>query len=556
MKKRVRNTLIVVGGLLIILYIGIAAFFSSHFLPGTVLNGEDVSGMTIDEVKDMIRKEASGYVLNLTGRGDLTDSVTAKDISLEPEFDDSLESYLGIGNGFCWPAALLFSRNYATESVATYSEEQLKSVMQDLVFMKEENISQPVDAAIDFDEASAKYVITKEDNGTAPDEDALLTALEKAVSTMQDTMDLSKTECYVKPKITSDNEKLQALLSSMNQYAAAKITYTFGDDVVTVDGSTIKDWLTVKGTNVTLDEDAVSEYVNTLARKYDTFGKDRTFTNHNGEQITVSGGDYGWWMDRDSTAEELTEAIKNAKETELTPVYFATASSYGTNDYGTSYVEVDLDEQHVYVYKDGKLVTDTDCVSGKATKDRMTPDGTYSITYKEKDATLVGENYESAVKYWMPFNGNIGLHDASWRSSFGGDIYMTSGSHGCVNLPSDAAAKVFESVEKGEAVIVYGGLNPDEAKVYLKKKANGELDDSAASSSSAAGASNASASSAASAAPASSAAQSTAPAAASSATAAQTSAAATAAQTTAAQTTTTVQTTAPAATASAAGASN
>ena len=69
----------------------------------------------------------------------------------------------------------------------------------------------------------------------------------------------------------------------------------------------------------------------------------------------------------------------------------------------------------------------------------MTPTGTFGITYKERDATLTGQNYSSDVKYWMPFYGNVGLHDASWRSSFGSDIYVTNGSHGCINLPPDAA---------------------------------------------------------------------------------------------------------------------
>ena len=96
-------------------------------------------------------------------------------------------------------------------------------------------------------------------------------------------------------------------------------------------------------------------------------------------------------------------------------------------------------------------------------------DGTYSITYKEKDATLVGENYSSPVKYWMPFNGNIGLHDASWRSSFGGTLYVTGGSHGCVNLPSKKAAEIFAAVEKGEAVIVHGGMTQDQAKAFVHK---------------------------------------------------------------------------------------
>ena len=135
---------------------------------------------------------------------------------------------------------------------------------------------------------------------------------------------------------------------------------------------------------------------------------------------------------------------------------------HGDSDIGNSYVEVDLDNQHVYVYKDGNLVTETDCVSGKAVNGNSTPEGTYGITYKERDAELVGENYTSPVNYWMPFNGNVGLHDATWRKEFGGSIYINSGSHGCVNLPLDKAKIIFENVVKGEPVIVYGGKKKED----------------------------------------------------------------------------------------------
>ena len=71
------------------------------------------------------------------------------------------------------------------------------------------------------------------------------------------------------------------------------------------------------------------------------------------------------------------------------------------------------------------MVDESDFVSGCVNKGTTTPRGTYGITYKERDATLNGENYSSPVKYWMPFNGDIGMHDADWRNEgdFGGDIY-------------------------------------------------------------------------------------------------------------------------------------
>jgi hypothetical protein len=472
--KKKNLILIIAATTVAAIYLGAATFFSFHFCPGSKLNGQDISWMTISQVRDLVDSKASSYVLDIVGRSGLDEKITASDISWKPDFNESLNDNLGFVNGLKWPVYVLSHRSFTNEDMASFDEELLRSKINSMSFFKEENMISPVDAQLVFDETLAEYTIVPEDYGSKADRDAFYEAVVEALSTMQMTLSLDKAGVYEEPKIFSDDKALTDECQSLNKYASAKITYTFGDDVITVDGNYIKDWISYDGTTTTLDTDKVNEFVNTLGRTYDTFGRDRTFTTSLGQTITVSGGDYGWWMDRDTTLSELVTAIESTSICDMTPVYFGTAAQYGSQDYGTSYVEVDLDHQHVYVYENGSLVIDTDCVSGKATNDRVTPTGTFGITYKERDATLTGQNYSSDVKYWMPFYGNVGLHDASWRSSFGSDIYVTNGSHGCINLPPDAAAVIFEHVEKGEAVIVYGGIQPSQAKDYLKNNEKSE----------------------------------------------------------------------------------
>ena len=257
-------------------------------------------------------------------------------------------------------------------------------------------------------------------------------------------------------------------LSLKDRIRSMQITYRFDDDTVTLDGSTISGWLLTMGDgSLSVNEVPAKEFVAGIASKYDTFGRNRRFTTHEGSKITVSGGDYGYWMDRVSTRQELIQQILTGESAELTPVYYGKAASYSENDIGNTYVEIDLADQHLWVYRDGSVVNESDFVSGGLFKGNNTPDGTYAITYKERDATLVGQGYQSAVKYWMPFNGNIGMHDAPWRDSFGGHIYYMNGSHGCINLPSAKAAEIFDQVDKGEAVVVYGGITKDEAMASL-----------------------------------------------------------------------------------------
>ena len=145
-------------------------------------------------------------------------------------------------------------------------------------------------------------------------------------------------------------------------------------------------------------------------------------------------------------------------------------SVWGENTIGSSYVEIDLTQQHVWVYRGGEVAVSTDCVTGKAISGNNTPNGIFAIQFKQRDAILRGEDYETPVSYWMPIFQGVGLHDAGWRGSFGGDIYVRSGSHGCVNLPPSAAAQIFEVVYSGEPVIVYGGMNQAQASEYAAAK--------------------------------------------------------------------------------------
>lgn len=136
-------------------------------------------------------------------------------------------------------------------------------------------------------------------------------------------------------------------------------------------------------------------------------------------------------------------------------VYSVKAHSRGENDYGDSYVEINLTAQHMFLYKNGQKILETDFVSGDLSEGNGTHVGAYKVTYKERNAVLKGRDYRTPVAYWMPFNGGEGMHDANWRRTFGGQIYKTNGSHGCINMPSPMAAKLYENIEAGFPVLVY-----------------------------------------------------------------------------------------------------
>ena len=125
--------------------------------------------------------------------------------------------------------------------------------------------------------------------------------------------------------------------------------------------------------------------------------------------------------------------------------------------YGLDYIDVNIENQHVILFENARKVMESDCVSGLPTAERRTHKGVFKIDYKQRNRILRGSQrlYASFVNYWMPFDGGIGLHDATWRGSFGGNIYKYSGSHGCVNLPLSFAKKLYARVYAGETVWVH-----------------------------------------------------------------------------------------------------
>jgi len=456
-KKRLLYAVIVVITVTAVTYLGLALFFTKHFYFNTIINGENYSASAVSSVQDGFLDTSSQYVLTINGRDGVTDTITAAEIGLRVDFENEFEDIIDGQEALLWPMSFFKENAYTINTMVTYSEEALDKKIDTLCFFQLDNIRQPQDAYLS-DYTENGYQIIPEKKGTVPDRDKIHSIVAEAVSLLQESVDLDENACYLDAQITADDRTLLRECEEKNRLTGVTITYTFGEEFEVLDGSIIKDWLIAEDGTLDLDAELVREYVNALSRKYDTWGRKREFVTTKGEVITLAEGAYGWWMNRAEETQELIEQIKSGVSGERIPVYRAEAVQYGEDDIGDSYVEIDLTSQHLWVYKDGALVEDTDFVSGNVSKGYNTPVGVYGITYKERDATLRGETYASHVSYWMPFNGNVGMHDASWRSSFGEDIYLRNGSHGCVNLPVKKAENIYSYVEKGEPVIVYGGL--------------------------------------------------------------------------------------------------
>lgn len=242
------------------------------------------------------------------------------------------------------------------------------------------------------------------------------------------------------------------------------VTYQLPNNQTEVlDGLTIATWVNgSQGLTVSVDAAKVAAYVQELRNKYDTPAGTQTWQSADGTAKSIKTN-YGWHIDQAKETEALIANIQSLQSVTREPVYASRAAQTEMPQWGKTFVEIDISSQHVYFYQNGNCVWDSKCVTGTATDpDRATPTGVFALKYKQRDRVLRGRidpktgkpSYESPVAYWMPFNGNIGLHDANWRSSFGGNIYLKSGSHGCINLPPKNAKTLYELITPGTVIVV------------------------------------------------------------------------------------------------------
>lgn len=264
------------------------------------------------------------------------------------------------------------------------------------------------------------------------------------------TYQVNLSDYYVYEDTSEERSLLEAQMEKINNFS---IDYTNGFSLNTevlynrgllyVEDGEVK-------VNIS-DEDTRSICARNLT-SYNTVGLPYTFTTHDNREIVVDSITYGTYINYQAEAEYLVNAITNWQSEEgRIPILKQSADV----DITKTYIEVDESKQHAYYYKDNELLWDSDVVTGKPTAERQTHKGIYFIYNKAKDNVNL-EKYNVIVQRWLSitYDGQ-GFHDASWRSAFGGTIYKTNGSHGCINTPKEAMYKLYDLIEIGTPVIIY-----------------------------------------------------------------------------------------------------
>lgn len=456
-RKPVIITSITVILVLLAAYMGGGVYYKNHFLPKTILGTIDISGNTIEEANRRIAKDLHAKTITIKEKDETIASFTPS--QLEAKIDDTelLKQAKAEQGSWSWPIKAFQKKQITGDSSnIEYKEEALLGFIETLSLETEDRTASQNASIVNQEGA---FVIQPEIQGTIIDQELLK---EKIVQSMVEGSDQIKLEdSYVQPTVTKENETLLASLKKMDDLSNTVVTYQIAGKEEIVPKEKIVTWLTVddKG-EPSVNGEEIKKYTESLHEKYATIEKTRQFKSTNRGTVEVPAGTYGWSVAATAEAENLAAYILAGEDVTVTPAINGSGYQDDGTDIGSSYVEVDLQNQKMYVYKNGQKVFESVIVGGHPKT--ASPIGVFYAWDKVKDTKLIGYNprrdadYETPVKYWIPIDWEgIGIHDASWQGSFDSQEYLVNGSNGCINTPPEVMEEFFNLVEVGMPVILF-----------------------------------------------------------------------------------------------------
>ena len=451
-------------------YFGAYYYFNNGFCPNTYINDVNVSMKSYDTCDSVVKDMLVIHPLVIDDNDGSQIVINGEDIYHydEGEAEEAVKKILETEDSRLWFYYLFNNHVYSYEPVLYLDEEALAEKIDESGLPRKERFNESNKAEIVYsDENGFEFIDNTKD---LLDWDLCKEVIYNASENETGYVNLVDEGVYKSLEEQANYQELVDEWEKLNKTIDFNMVYHLatGEDI-TVDSSVISKFImTDEEGNVMFDEndeamidsEAVLAYVQDLSDKYDNMYTDKKFKTTRGDVVTIPYTrytTYGSLINVKAEAEELENFVREHNEpAEREPIYVK-KEDHGTyaNNYGGTYVEVDITGQHMYYYKDNELVFDTDVVTGCKANGNMTPNCVCYIVNKARNVTLIGPGYESFVYYWMCITGQIGIHDATWRRTFGGEIYLYGGSHGCVNTPIDKMSELFQIIEIGTPVIVH-----------------------------------------------------------------------------------------------------
>ncbi len=459
--RSISITIIILVFILSAIYMGLSEYYKGGFSYGTWINGIYCTGKTVEEVNEELLKHCTYNGLTVYDKAGNTFVIGAADIDFGFDFKESLQMYLDRQNPYLWIDNLLTMKEHKLIPVISFNEEKLYETYIKIPFLTD--IPQEKERDIYIIKTFQGYELVNERIGVLNRERAI-EVIHKSLLEFESNVDLNEQQCYEDLPLTDKMRDTVSLWKRIEEFQNCQIIYKLGDEQVSINASIVCDWILTdengdyifdENDDLMVEDSMIEEFIDSLADEYDTVGGTRYFKSTRGETVILEGGLYGNIMDRKAEKAYLKEAFRlRIKETHE-PEYSQKALKQGKDDIGQTYIEIDMTEQMMYYYQNGKLELQTPIVTGNTGRRMGTPTGVNYVYNKQENRVLRGPGYASPVKFWMPVKGNIGIHDASWRSEFGEEIYKTNGSHGCINTPHEAMVKLYQIADVGTPVVMF-----------------------------------------------------------------------------------------------------
>ena len=460
-------------------YLGLAVYYQNGFSFMTYINGVYCTGKSVEAVNNELNNtfEYEGLMINYK-EGSFF--IASDDIAYTYDYNEPLKHYLDAQNPYLWIENLTEGKKEYTLQPAVFYDE---TALEEIVSSKFSKTIPDDPIAVYLDLTEEGFVLS-DNKRELLDSSKAKTVIVQALQEGNTSIDLSDEGCYYNEPYTDKEQELLAFYDTLNAFQNRKVSYLFGEekeeftslDMVKtlsfykayqenpmsftkdIDVAVWQEFRDEDG-NLLIEEESVGALLDEKLAPYNTY-QNHTFTTHDGRTLQIKGGTYGNKIAMKTEKKELLVFLQSVQTEYIrTPEYTKEALYKGKNDIGDTYIEVDIGQQKMFYYRDGELIIETDVVTGK---NNATREEVCYVYAKQRNRILRGEGYESFVNYWMPVSGGIGIHDATWRSKFGGDIYIRDGSHGCVNTPLEIVEQMYEMVEVGTPCILYYGLEEEE----------------------------------------------------------------------------------------------
>lgn len=450
-------TIIMVPGLI---YLGLAIYYQDSFMYGTWINGIYCTGKTVPEAAEELSENFEYDVLYVVTPQDV-EVLEVSDLDIQYDFESALKEYRRRQNPLVWYSRMLTGhQNEEVIPKITFNPDLLEEWIY-TIDSYESNLQLEEDYLL----------ITLGENGyeIIEEKEKILNfskATEKLTEIIQNAgteINLEEEDCYFTREETVEMQEVRELYEKIEQVQNISLTYKLKETEKKVMPVEIAAWIgrnkdgsfrLDQNGDLVFDKDAITDFVEELANNYDTW-QNFPFTTHDGREIVLKKGNYGTKIYQQKEVSYLMNYLEEPTEIVREPAYIRNITYGERNAIDTTYVEVDMTAQKMMFFKEGERILETDVVTGCTSQGMGTPELVCYVYGKSRNAILRGANYRSFVNYWVPVYGGIGLHDATWRNKFGGELYKKSGSHGCINTPLERMAELYGMLEIGMPVVIH-----------------------------------------------------------------------------------------------------